>query len=412
MTPPPDPPYLHYGHPSLDESDIAAVTAVLRGGWLTTGPAVAAFERAFAVTVGADHAVACSNGTAALHLALLALGLGPGDAAVVPAITFVATANAVAHVGATVIFADVDPATGLMEPEHLERALAGAAKTGARVRAVLPVHFAGQPADRAGLAAVAAAHDLTVVEDACHALGATDPAGPIGHNRPGTLSVFSLHPVKSITAGEGGVITTDDPAHARTLAALRSHGLRRDPAAMVNRALAVDPEDGTPNPWYYEAPAPGFNYRLSDLNCALAHSQLRRLPAFVAHRDALARRYDDRLAPLASWVRPLARRPGVGSAWHLYVVRLDFPALGWTRGRLMRALHDRGIGTQVHYIPVPLQPCWRARAPEQAFPGALDYYARCLTLPLHAAMGIDDVDRVVDALAQVQAQVQARTSVP
>ena len=395
-------PFLPYARHSLDEADIAAVNDVLRGDWLTTGPAVAAFEEAFAAAVDARYAVACSSGTAALHLAALAAGLGEGDAAVVPSVTFLATANCNRFVGAEVVFADVDPPTGLMGAEHLEAALAGAGKR--RVKAVYPVHLNGQCADLEGIRDLADAHDLVVIEDACHALGASyRPAGAdaakIGACEYSDMAMFSFHPAKTIAAGEAGAITTNDEALCRRLALLRNHGMVRDAAAFETTELALD-SDGDANPWYYEMPEPGFNYRLSDIHCALGLSQLAKLAGFVARRRALSNRYDALLAPLAPLVRPIARTPGCTPAWHLYIVHVDFAAAGVSRATLMRRLRAAGVGTQVHYIPLHMQPYYRRRYGPLDLPGAQAYYDRCLTLPLFPAMADGDVDRVVKAFGE------------
>lgn len=410
-TPSVPPPFLPYGRQDIDQADIDAVTAVLRGDWLTQGPAVEAFERALAARTGAAHAVACANGTAALHLACLALGLGPGDALVVPSVTFLATANAARYIGAEVAFADVDPATGLMGPEQAEAAIARAEAAGWRVRALAPVHFAGQTADRTALGALAAARGLAVIEDACHAIGSADiaadgravPVGSGGLRPSATMTAFSFHPVKTIAAGEGGAVTTDNPELAARLRRFRNHGMERDPAGFEDRGAAFD-EDGDANPWYYEMAEPGFNYRLTDIHSALALSQLARLDAFVARRRHLMDLYAARLAPLAPLVRSAARVPWCRPAWHLCAVRIDFAAARRPRARVMAELRAQGIGTQVHYIPVHHQPYWRRRygAPllDAALPGAEAHYAQTLSLPLFPAMADADVDRVVAALAE------------
>ncbi|MBP2294330.1 UDP-4-amino-4,6-dideoxy-N-acetyl-beta-L-altrosamine transaminase [Azospirillum rugosum] len=399
-------PFLPYGRQDVDQADIDAVTAVLRGDWLTQGPTVEAFEQALAERTQAVHAVACANGTAALHLACLALGLGPGDAVVVPSVTFLATANAARYVGAEVAFADVDPATGLMGPEQAEAAIARAEAAGWRVRALAPVHFAGQTADRAALGALAAARGLAVIEDACHAIGSEDvvtdgrivPVGS-GSGAFGAMTAFSFHPVKTIAAGEGGAVTTDDPDLAARLRRFRNHGMERDPAQFEDQEAAFD-ETGTANPWYYEMAEPGFNYRLTDIHSALALSQLARLDAFVARRRHLMDLYAARLAPLSPLVRPAARVPWCRPAWHLCAVRIDFAAAGRPRARVMADLRARGIGTQVHYIPVHRQPYWRRRYGALPLPGAEEHYAQTLSLPLFPAMADADVERVVAALAE------------
>jgi UDP-4-amino-4,6-dideoxy-N-acetyl-beta-L-altrosamine transaminase len=392
MTEPPR--ALPYGRHLIEDDDVAAVTAALRGGFLTTGPAVEAFEAAFAARVGARHAVVCSSGTAALHLATLAAGLGAGDVAIAPAITFLATANAVRYVGAEVIFADVEAASGLMRKAQLDRALAEVGD--ARVRAVLPVHLAGQCADMAEIRKAAAARDALVIEDACHAVGASYLAGnaqvPVGACRHSDMCVFSFHPVKTIAMGEGGAVTTNDDRLAERLRRFRAHGMTREPSEFEDAG-------GAERPWWYEMPEPGFNYRASDINCALGLSQLAKLDRFVAERRRLADSYDRLLAPLAPHVLPLARIEGCQPAWHIYVARIDFAGLGRDRGAVMRGLKARGIGTQVHYIPVCRQPYYRRRYGDSRLPGADAYYERALTLPLFVGMSEADAARAVEALA-------------
>jgi len=373
---------------------------VLRGDFLTTGPAVEAFEDKLAGITGGKFAVSCSSGTAALHLATLAIGLGPGDLAVVPTITFLATANAVRYVGADVVFCDVDPDTGLMRPQDLEQAIS---EHGQAIKAVLPVHLAGQSPDMKGIAKVARQHGIAIIEDACHALGTRYPASggeaPVGSCRDSDMAVFSFHPVKVIAMGEGGALTTSEPALAARLRELRSHGMIREPARFTNDDLALT-KDGTANPWYYEMSELGFNYRASDIHCALGLSQLAKLDKFVERRRLLAARYDALLAPLAPLLRPLGRTPGCLPAWHLYVALIDFDAAGVTRGALMERLKKKGVGTQVHYIPVHTQPYYQGLYGKKALSGAAEYYARCLSLPLFAAMNDEDVERVVKALVE------------
>jgi len=388
---------LSYGRHLVDEDDVAAVAVVLRGDRLTGGPAVDAFEAALARATGAVHAVACSSGTAALHLAAMALGLGPGDAVVVPTVTFLATANAVRFVGADVIFADVDSKTGLMGPAHLEAALAGRANA----KAVLPVHLAGQSPDTAAIGGIARQRGLAVVEDACHALGTTigDGGERAGDCRHGDMAVFSFHPVKAVAMGEGGAVTTNDPVLRDRLRMMRNHGMTRIAGDFLNKELAFDAA-GEANPWYYEMAEAGFNYRASDIHCALGLSQLRKLARFVERRRTLAARYDELMKPLAPVLRPLGRVTGCRPAWHLYVVLIDFDKAGISRAKLMRALHAKGIGTQVHYIPIHAQPYYQRLYGARELPGAATYYRRCLTLPLHAGMDDTDVERVTAALAE------------
>jgi UDP-4-amino-4,6-dideoxy-N-acetyl-beta-L-altrosamine transaminase len=396
------PPFLPYGRQLIEEDDIAAVTAALRADYLTTGPTVEAFERAFAERVGAAHAVACSSGTAALHLAAMALDLGPNDWLIVPSMTFLATANAARFVGAEVEFADVDPDTGLLTEATLSEALDHAKRAGRAAKAVSVVHLAGRSAPMTAIAAHA--RSLPIVEDACHALGTTyEDAGSqarVGDGRYGTLATFSLHPVKTIAVGEGGMITTNEPRLAARMRLARNHGMTRDPDAFRERAAATSPE-GKINPWYYEMHEPGYNYRLPDILCALGLSQLAKLDRFSARRRELAALYDAALTPLAPVVRTIPPVPGCNPVLHLYVALINFPAIRMTREQVMTALRARGIGTQVHYLPVHRQPYYRSRYGEITLPGADAYYSRALSLPLFPAMSDDDVSRVTQALAEV-----------
>jgi UDP-4-amino-4,6-dideoxy-N-acetyl-beta-L-altrosamine transaminase len=388
------PRFLPYGHQSIDDDDIAAVAEVLRGPALTGGAAVIAFEAALAEVASAHHAVVCANGTAALHLACLVLGLGPGDAVVVPAVTFTATANAARMVGAEVEIADVDPETALMRPADLARSLERIRHRGLRPRLVMVVHMAGQSPDLRSLAALARDAGCSVVEDACHALGALHADGPVGDCAHSDMTVFSFHPVKTVAAGEGGAVTTNDPVLADRLRKLRNHDIRRHPEALAYPDQGYG-SDGLPNPWYYEVSELGFNYRLSDIHCALGLSQLRKLEVFVARRSELTELYDRLLAPLAPRVRPLGRSPFGRPAWHLQVVRL---APEVHRADLMRRLQAVGIGTQVHYVPLHHHPFHRRGPDALPLPGADAYYAGCLSLPLFPAMENEDVERVVAAL--------------
>jgi UDP-4-amino-4,6-dideoxy-N-acetyl-beta-L-altrosamine transaminase len=384
-------PFIPYGRQSIDEADIAAVAAALRADLLTTGPLVATYEAAFARATGAAHAVACNSGTAALHLASLALSLGPGAAAVVPSLTFLATANAVRMTGAEVVFADVDADTGLMTSATLAAALDRAGDRSGTLRAAFPVHLNGQICDVAGLAEVARGAGLALVEDACHALGVAG-AGATAHS---DLACFSTHPVKTIATGEGGAVTTGSADLAERMRRLRNHGMVREPSEFDSADLGFDGDEA--NPWYYEMPEIGWNYRIPDILCALGLSQLDKLERFHRRRRELAAVYDRLLAPLAPALQPVPHGPAP-HGWHLYVVLIDFAALGTTRARFMRALREEGVGSQVHYIPVHRQPYYRRRYGELSLPGADAYYARCLSIPIHPSMSEADVGRVVAAL--------------
>ncbi len=396
-------PFLSYGRQAVDEEDIARVAEVLRSNFLTTGPLVTEFEAAFRSEVGAEYAVCCANGTAALHLAMMSLGLNVGDTCVVPAITFAATANSARMVGADVVFSDVDPETGLMCAEDLDAALARAGRGKTKVAA--PVHLTGQTADMEALSEVARSQGAELIEDACHALGTRTVSGSGEVRRVGDCTfskaaIFSFHPVKAIACGEGGMVTTNDPEIARRLALLRSHGIEKDAESFLPRPLAVDAE-GRPNPWYHEMVELGWNYRLSDINCALALSQLGKLSRFCEQRRALVDHYDQLLAPFAPSLRGTRRVSGCEPGWHLYVALIDFAALGTSRAAVMRSLADRGIGTQVHYIPVYRHPYYEKLYGEQSLPGAEAYYARALSLPLFVGMTRGDVERVVETLVDV-----------
>lgn len=374
--------FLPYGRHSLDEADVAAVVEALRSDFLAHGPRVGAFEKAFAEACGAAEAVACSSGTTALHLALLAAGVGEGDRCVVPAMTFLSTATAVRYCGAEVVFADVDPVTGAMTPNTLAEALH---RAGGPVRAVLPVHLGGRFCDMAGLAAVAANGGAVLVEDACHGLGGRDDSGRMmGACVQSAAACFSLHPVKTIAAGEGGMVTLNDAVQAERLRRLRNHAVTRD-AALMSEA---------PQPWSYEQLELGFNYRMNELEAALGHSQLGKLAGFVQRRRHLAGLYQARLG---TPVRPVPIGPGAPSL-HLFQVLVDFQALGVSRAAVMTAMAASGVGTQVHYIPLYRQPYFAARYGQSALPGAESFYAQVLALPLFPAMADDDVDRVVQAL--------------
>lgn len=398
-------PFLPYGRQTVDDADIAAVTAVLRGDWLTQGPVVTAFERTLSSHVGAAEAVACANGTAALRLAYAALGIGAGDAVIVPSNTFLATASAAHHAGAEVAFADVDPITGLMGVEHAQAALTRARAAGWRPRVVAPVHYAGQTAAMAALGRWARDENLTVVEDACHAVGAVDRDGsveiPVGACAHSVLTVFSFHPVKTIAAGEGGAVTGQDPVLMERVRRLCNHGIRRagqEGTAMFANPVEAYDQNNQPNPWYYEMEEPGFNHRLSDIHAALALSQLGRIAAFIERRAALMARYADRLASLSPLVKAPVTVPWCRPAWHLCAVRIDFATARRSRARVMTALRAQAIGSQVHYIPVHRQPYWQRRYGSLSLPGAEQHYAQTLSLPLYPSMTDDDVDRVIGAL--------------
>ena len=396
--------FLPYGKQSIDDEDVAAVADALRSDFLTTGPAVAAFEMALAEKMAVPHAVACMNGTAALHMAAAALGIGSGDVVIVPAITFSATANGPAIAGAEVVFADVDPETGLLTASALEEALDRARSVG-RPRAVFPVHLNGQCVPMADIAGIAENNDLLVIEDACHAIGGTIPGRdgtetPVGSCVWSDAATFSFHPVKTIAMGEGGAVTTRNDVVVDRLRLLRTHGITRNPDAFIDRDAAFA-ADGSVNPWYYEMQALGHNYRAPDINCALGLSQLKKLDRFAEIRRRLVAAYNERIPSLIPLVRPITQVANQNPVRHLYVVRINFRSAGIPRGKVMAALAERGIGTQVHYIPVPDLPYWRERADKVDLPGSRAYYESVLSLPLFVGMDERDVEHVLVSLAEV-----------
>ncbi len=377
-----------YGRQSISAADIAAVAAVLESDWLTQGPTVELFEKTLAERCGAAAAVAVSSGTAGLHLACRALGLGPGDRLWTSPITFVASANCALYCGAEVDFVDVDPRSYNLCPDALAAKLEQAERDGRLPRVLVAVHFAGQSCEMARIGALARRYGFSVIEDACHALGGSYRGLPVGSCRHADLTVFSFHPVKLVTTGEGGMVLANDPELAGRMRRLRSHGMTKD------RALLAEPDPGG---WYYETPELGYNYRLTDIQAALGLSQLGRLDEFVARRQALATRYDrllDGLPLTTPW-----QHPDSVSARHLYPVRLHGGAS--VRRRVYDAMHAAGVGVQVHYVPVHTQPLYRARgfAPGQ-FPAAEAYYAGALSLPLYPDLEEQMQDRVVERLAE------------
>jgi perosamine synthetase len=374
-----------YGRQSIESDDIAAVVEALRSDWLTQGPTVAAFEEAFATACEAPHAIAFSSGTAALHAAVNAAKLGPGDELLTSAITFAASANCGAYLGAMPTFADIDPATWNVSAETIARGLTAA------TRCVVPVHFAGLPAPVSAIRA-AVGDKITIVEDAAHAIGARTPEGPVGCCRHSDMAVFSFHPVKTITSGEGGMVTTRDAQTAERLREFRTHGMTKDPARLEHH------EEGG---WHYEQQELGFNYRLTDLQSALGRSQLAKLERFVSRRNELAARYRQLLGQEEQLELAPAAPAGYRHAHHLFVVRHRGGTAA--RRRLYDGLHARGILAQVHYQPVYHHP-WYARTYGYApglCPNAETYYAGCLSLPCFPALSAEQQEEVAAAVLRL-----------
>ena len=382
-----------YGRHYVDDADVEAVNRVLREGWITQGPKLEEFEQAIAQYVGARHAIAVSNGTAALHLACAAAGFGAGDRVITSPNTFVASANGAVYVGASPDFSDIHPETLNMDPALLAQraeALGGA-------RGVIPVHFGGVPCDMPAIKAVADRYGAIVIEDAAHAIGAINPDGSrVGSCRHSHMATFSFHPVKVMTTGEGGMITTNDETLYRRLLRLRSHGINKLDDPLVNSENAFT--DGETNAWYYEMQDVGFNYRITDIQAALGLSQFAKLDRFLARRKALARAYD-RIWEGHPYVRPTQKGTREASALHLYVVRIAFRKAGTTRDKFMKALRKIGITTQVHYIPVHYHPFYAARGfGKGQFPVAEAYYEEALSLPLYYGLTDDEQAFVVESI--------------
>jgi perosamine synthetase len=384
-----------YGKHYIDEEDIQAVADVLRSGALTQGQAVEAFEHAVAQYVGAKYAIAVSSGTAALHIAALAAGVGPGNCLVTSPITFVASANAAIYAGGKVIFADIDPNTANMSPDTLNAAMTQNQK----VRAVVPVHFAGLPCDMRAIKDIADRAGAVVIEDAAHALGAQYPDGQrVGACPDSLMTIFSFHPVKAIAAGEGGMITTNDDSTYRKLLRLRSHGINKldDPFELSSQAET----DGVRNPWYYEMQELGFNHRITDIQCGLALSQFKKIERFIARRRELVKAYDAVFFGMRN-CRPSQGEGRERSGHHLYVLQIDFAVAGLSRAELMWKLKARQIVSQVHYIPVPAHPFYRRLGfrPED-YPNALKFYQGALSIPLFYGLTDEEQDYVISAFRE------------
>lgn len=377
--------FLPYAHQVVEEPDIEAVVRVLRSEWLTTGPEVEQFEAELAAAVGARYAVAFSSGTGALHGAVAAAGIEPGDEGVTTPLTFCATANCLLFQGARPIFADVDDATLTIDPAAIT------ARITRKTKVLIPMDYGGHPADLEAIRGIAARHGLLVIEDACHALGAQSHGQRVGAFSD--MTVFSFHPVKHITTGEGGMVVTNHAKLAQRLRRFRNHGIVRHP------------KDRKDRPWYYEMVELGYNYRISDVACALGGSQLARLPHNLARRRAIAQRYTNALG-MVPGLRVPTVADGVSPAWHLYPIRVDRR----DRDEVIRALRARRIGANVHYIPVPLHPYYRRRFGYRRgdFPVAERASCELITLPLFHGMTDQDADNVIEAVRRVMADASPR----
>lgn len=371
-----------YGRQDIDDDDVAAVTDVLRSDFLTQGPKIPEFEDVVARRCGAHHAVAVNSATSALHIGCLALGIGPGDLVWTSPITFVASSNAALYCGADVDFVDIDPKTYNLSVERLAEKLDAADKVGRLPKLLIPVHLTGQSCDMAAIAELCGRYGVRVMEDASHAVGADYQGQPVGNCAHSDITVFSFHPVKIVTTGEGGMALTNDPVLDKRLRLFRSHGVTRDPALMTS-----EPHGG----WYYEQVELGFNYRTTDIAAALGTRQMERLDAFIAHRREIASRYDAAFAK-SPVVAPYQAEYGQ-SAWHLYVVRVR------DRNQIFAALRESGIGVNLHYIPVYLQPYYQKMGFASGYcPEAEAYYAEAISLPMFPTLTEAEQDKVIRTL--------------
>lgn len=395
----------HYGRQHIDNDDIEAVLEVLKSDYLTTGPQVEAFEIEFANRVGAKYAVAVSNGTAALHLSMLVLGIGKGDRVVTSPNTFLASANCAAFVGAIPDFCDIEPDTYNLSPILLE------ADWKADTKAVIAVDYAGQPANMPEIARIARSHGAYIIEDASHGIGTRfmheGRLLKTGAHPWADLTVFSFHPVKTMTTGEGGVITTENAEWAERLKRLRHHGIIRNPenwTGLSTQDIALE-ERGS---WYYEMQELGYNYRITDLQCALGRSQLRKLDRFIEKRLGIVQQYNEAFSGISSIQTPqlaswFENDPETRISWHLYTLQIDFQRIGLTRPEMMKSLRDRGIGTQVLYIPVHLQPWYREQYGYGVgkCPVSESFYTRALSLPLHPSVTEEDTKTIIKTVVEL-----------
>ena len=402
--------FIPYGRHVIDEDDCNAVLAALRSSNLTQGKAVDLFEERLASICGASHACVVANGTAALHLAIMALKLPPESYAITTPITFAATSNAMLYNGLTPVFTEIDESSGLMCMDSCEKLITELRAQGKKVSVVIPVHYSGAVCDMERLWKLSDRHGFRVVEDASHALGARYANGnPVGSDQRTSFTTISFHPVKHIATGEGGVILSNDAIlHDRVLR-LRSHGILRDAERFQNKNEAFDPDTGDINPWYYEMQDLGFNYRMPDINAALGYSQTQKFDRLLERRHQIAGTYTKAFEHNGRFV-PLKADTAGASAFHLYVILLNDHELVKRRAALMNLLKNRGIGTQVHYIPVPLLPYY-ARLGYDTPASALRFYRRCLSIPMYSGMTDNQVHKVVMELNRCTEETLSRPPV-
>lgn len=376
-----------YGHQYIDDSDIEAVVKVLKSDYLTQGPSVAQFEKKICEITGAKYCVSVSNATAGLHIAVAALGLGDGDEGITTPNTFLASSNCMVYNNVKPVFADINPVSYNIDPIEIEKQIT------AKTKLIIPVHFAGLPCEMDKISAIAKKHNLYVIEDAAHAIGSQYADGSyVGNCKYSDMTVFSFHPVKTITTGEGGAITTNDEKLYQKLLMLRSHGTTKDEKLLTKN----------PGSWYYEMQSLGFNYRMTDMQAALGCSQLAKLDWFKKRRREIVAAYNSAFAGM-KYLHTPTEPQNVSSCFHLYAVQIDFVALGKSRVHVMQELCDKGIGTQVHYIPVHTQPFYKETYgyKDGDYPNAEKYYEQELSLPLYLGLSDDDVNSVIKVVKEV-----------
>ncbi|HHU91799.1 MAG TPA: UDP-4-amino-4,6-dideoxy-N-acetyl-beta-L-altrosamine transaminase [Halanaerobiaceae bacterium] len=379
--------YIPYGKQWIDDEDIKAVVEVLKSDYLTTGPKIEEFEEKFAAYVGAKYAVAVSNGTAALHAACFAAGIGPGDEVITTPLTFAASANCVLYQGGKPVFADIDPETYNISVEEIKKKITN------KTAAVIPVHFTGQPCDMEEIYEIARENNLIVIEDAAHALGATYKGEKIGNCRFSDMTVFSFHPVKHITTGEGGMITTNDKELYEKLKLFRTHGITKEPDRYIRK---------TDESWYHEQQFLGYNYRMTDIQAALGISQLKKSDEFLKRRREIARIYNQKLAEI-EWIKLPYQETDRESSWHLYIIQVDEEKLGKSRKDVFNHLRSKGIGVQVHYIPVYWHPYYQDLGCKKGLcPEAETVYKRIITLPLYPQCDYDSISYLLNEFKKVE----------
>lgn len=382
--------FVPYGRQSIDEDDIKEVIEVLKSDFITQGSKVGEFEEKLASYCGAKYAVAVSSGTAALHLACLTAGISENNEVITSPITFLASANCVLYCGGIPVFADIGPRTYNIDVNEIRKRITS------KTKGIIPVHFAGHPCEMEEIVSIAREHNLVVIEDACHALGSEYKSNKIGSCQYSDMAVFSFHPVKHITTGEGGAIMTNNSKLRERLLMLRNHGIVKDPQVFLQPELGFEAAISQSNPWYYEMQFLGYNYRITDIQCALGISQLKKLDGFVARRREIVDKYNKAFENI-NWLTTPKELSCLKSSYHLYVIKIDFNKIGKTRAEVMLHLRKKRIGTQVHYIPIPLQPFYQKKCGYKLgdYPHAEEYYEKTLSLPLFPSLKESEIDYVI-----------------